>query len=153
MKWGQDSQQSPSRTCGRMSQEVCVFHCLYVYTETIKHAYGPNPYVPLPLPYPYKPPIPPNPIHYFPVTFSNLKSLTTMYRLSPIHPHRNHLIWLLCAFVIAFCAILTSWGALKKSSGDGWSPICFLLIAILSILDTPSRKLVYFRNIEIVVRV
>lgn len=31
-------------------------------------------------------------IIYFPVIFSSFKSLTTIYRLSPIQPQRNHLI-------------------------------------------------------------
>jgi hypothetical protein len=38
--------------------------------------------------------------------FSFLTSLITMYRENVIQPQRNHLIWLSCAVVIAFCAVL-----------------------------------------------
>jgi hypothetical protein len=38
--------------------------------------------------------------------FSFFKSLITMYRENVIQPQRNHLIWLSCAVVIAFWAVL-----------------------------------------------
>jgi len=82
---------------------------------------------------------------YFPVIFSSRKSLTTIYRLNPIQPQRNHLIWLLCAVVIAFCATLTSPGPLRNNKGLGWAPICFGRYAMTRRLIIESKKLVYFR--------
>lgn len=38
--------------------------------------------------------------------FSLFKSLRTMYLDNTIQPQRNQRIWLLCAVVIAFCAVL-----------------------------------------------
>jgi len=90
---------------------------------------------------------------YFPVIFSNLKSLTTIYLLNPIQPQRNHLIWLLCAVVIAVCATLTSPGPLKNNNGLGWSPIFLVEKAIDIKLTIESKKLVYFLTIETDVRV
>lgn len=76
-----------------------------------------------------------------------------MYRLNPIQPHLNHLIWLMCAIVIAFCALRTPPGPEKKSSGLGCSPVCFLLIDINNMLDIVSKKEVYFRAIFTEVKV
>jgi hypothetical protein len=90
---------------------------------------------------------------YLPVIFSSCKSLTTIYRLSPIHPQRNHLIWLLCAVVIAFCAILTSPIPLINSSGLGCAPVCFVPNAMPKRLLIESKKLVYFRTKDTVFRV
>ena len=36
---------------------------------------------------------------------SFFRSFTTMYLPAPIHPHRNHFIWLICALTIAFRAL------------------------------------------------
>jgi len=83
--------------------------------------------------------------HHFAVIFSSFKSLTTMYRLRPIQPQRNHLIWLLCAVVIAFCADLNSAGPLMNSSGFGCSPIFLGRKNRNAVVSIESRKLVYFR--------
>ena len=91
--------------------------------------------------------------HHHWVTFSNVRSLTTIYLDKPIQPQRNHLIWLLCALVIACCATLTSPGPLMNSNGLGCSPTFLVLPAITSKLTSESKKLVYFLSIEIDVSV
>lgn len=52
-------------------------------------------------------------------TLSKTRSFRTIYLLNPIHPHLNHLIWLICACVIAFCAILVCVGVLTNNKLSG----------------------------------
>lgn len=93
------------------------------------------------------------PYYFNGIGFSSLKSLTTIYRLNPIQPQRNQRIWLLCAVVIAFCAIRTSSNPLRNSKGLGCSPIFLLLKAMIKTLMMVSKIEVYLRRIEVLVRV
>ena len=92
------------------------------------------------------------------VIISLFKSLTTMYLPIAIHPHLNHLIWLLCALTIALCPLLHCPKSLTNNR-LGASSFRFLF-AIPAALQPPiimvpgaSKALMYFRRMLVVVRV
>ena len=100
-----------------------------------------------------------------PCIFSLLRSFTTINLPTPTHPHRNHLIWLLCPCVIAFCARLHCHTSLRNISLCGAlssqpAPLFFPAEAPLAppntnlnIVNGASKMLTYLRRILVELRV
>lgn len=92
------------------------------------------------------------------IIISLFKSFTTIYLPIPIHPHRNHLIWLLCAFTIALCPLFHCPKSLTNSrlGGSSFLFLCAIPAALQppnTIVTGASMALMYFRKILVVVRV
>ena len=92
------------------------------------------------------------------IIISLFKSFTTIYLPIPIHPHLNHLIWLLWAFTIALCPLLHCPKSLTNNrlGGSSFLFLCASPAALhppIAIVTGASKALMYFRNILVVVSV